>query len=243
MIEHIKTAGIVIIGDEILSGRFEDQNSPFLIRELSAQGVAVQYCLTIPDNRDIISRSIRDYAARVTWLFTSGGIGPTPDDITMESIALAFDVPLIMHEEIQERIKTMYGSRCTQEHLRMARVPEGTMLLPTERPSIPVLQFQNITIFPGVPEFLKTIFNLIKNRFQGINHPVSELNLRADEGEITGFLQETLTKFPDLKLGSYPCYGKDGVRVKIVLEHENEENLFAAKAFLEQKVGRFLMQA
>jgi len=237
------TAGIVIIGDEILSGRFEDQNSPFLIKQLNAQGVSVRYCLTIPDDRDIIARIVHEYAGRVTWLFTSGGIGPTPDDITMESIALAFGVPLVEHGGIRRQIETVYGSLCTPEHLRMARVPEGTQLLKTERPNIPVLQFRNITIFPGVPEFLQTIFLLIKDRFRGVVNPVAEVNLVTDEAAITAYLNQTLEAFPGLKLGSYPVYSRDEIRVKIVMEHSSGELLNQAKAFFEERAERFIRQA
>ncbi len=240
MIYQENTAGIVIIGDEILSGRYEDQNSPFLIKELTSQGVSVRYCLTIPDDKEIIAETILEYSRRVTWFFTSGGIGPTPDDITMESIALAFDVPLVTHTEIEERIKKMYGPRCTPGHLRMAQVPEGTLLLKTSRPTVPVLQFRNITIFPGVPEFLRAIFQLIKDRFKGIVNPVTEINLVVDEGEITDFLEETLKSFPELKLGSYPCYTEDDVRVKIVMEHRDQGVLADAQAFILERVGTYV---
>ncbi len=240
MNQQEKTAGIIIIGDEILSGRYEDQNSPFLIKQLASQGVSVRFCLTIPDDREIIAKNIREYSRNVTWLFTSGGIGPTPDDITMESIALAFDVPLITHDEISERIKKMYGPKCTPEHLRMAQVPEGTRLIKTSRPNIPVLQFRNITIFPGVPEFLRAIFLLVKDRFQGVVNPVAEINLVVDEAEITGYLNETLKLFPDLKLGSYPCYTEEEVRVKIVMEHKDREILSHARAFFEEKAGEYV---
>lgn len=240
MKQQDSTAGIVIIGDEILSGRFEDENSPFLIKQLTSQGVSVRYCLTIPDDREIIAKTIREYSGLVDWLFTSGGIGPTPDDITMESLALAFDVPLVEHKEIRALIRKMYGDQFTAEHLRMAMVPEGTRLMETERPNIPVLQFRNITIFPGVPEFLRAIFKLIKHRFQGVVKPVVELNLVVDEVQITGDLNETLKRFPGLKLGSYPCYTKDSIRVKIIMEHKESDILSEAKAFLEERVGGYI---
>ena len=237
-----KTAAIIIIGDEILSGRFEDQNSPFLIKQLASQGVNVRYCLTIPDDKEIISRIVLEYSKRVTWVFTSGGIGPTPDDITMESLALAFNVPIITHGELEGRIKKLFGANCTPEHMRMARVPEGTLLLKTSRPHIPVLQFRNITIFPGVPEFLKAIFLLIKDRFQGTVNPVAEINLIVEEGKITEYLEQTLVQFPDLKLGSYPCYVGDVVRVKIVMEHKNQDYLSNAQEFFEGRVVKYLSE-
>ncbi|MFH2130456.1 MAG: competence/damage-inducible protein A [bacterium] len=242
MEQQQNTAAIIIIGDEILSGRFEDQNSPFLIKQLASQGVCVKYCITIPDDREIIARIALEYSGRVDWVFTSGGIGPTPDDITMESLALAFKVPLINHPEIEERIRNMFGNRCTPEHLNMALVPEGTLLLKTSRPHIPVLQFRNITIFPGVPEFLRAIFLLIKDRFQGVINPVAEINLAGDEGEITEYLEQTLLQFPDLKLGSYPCYLEDGVTVKIVMEHRDQEYLSNARTFLTEKVVDYVIK-
>lgn len=234
------TAAIIIIGDEILAGRFQDQNSPFLIHQLSSQGVQVKYCITIPDNSEVIAETILQYSRCVTWVFTSGGIGPTPDDITVESIAKAFDTPLFIHPQLKKSLIKRYGTQCTDEHLRMARVPHGALLVPTSIPKIQIIQFRNIYLFPGVPEFLKKMFLLIKDRFQGTINYVLEINLLVDEADITKSLRETLDHFPGVKIGSYPSFLAEISRVRLILEHENEEYLGKADRYLREKIGQYI---
>ncbi|MCP4751830.1 MAG: hypothetical protein GY866_13125, partial [Proteobacteria bacterium] len=192
------------------------------------------------DESEIIGDTALEYSKRVTWVFTSGGIGPTPDDITMESLASAFDVPLVTNPVLVELIKKMYGGGYTNEHLRMARVPKGTRLLPTSRTTISVLQFKNIIIFPGVPEFMRAMFELVRDRFQGVVKPVKEICLMVDEGEITGSLQKTLESFPEMKIGSYPSFLDEGCRVKIVMEHENEDYLQKGYDYLVGQVAEYI---
>ena len=148
-----KTAVIIIIGDEILSGRVRDENSPFLLKELTEKGVIVTSCITIPDQASVIADTVRYYSTRATWVFTVGGIGPTPDDITMESIGLAFNLPLVTHPDLEVALKKLFGDRFRPEHLKMARVPEGAFLVSSEQTAISSIQFKNIIILPGVPEF------------------------------------------------------------------------------------------
>ena len=119
------TAGMIVIGNEILSGKITDTNSPFLCRELTFLGIDVARLITIPDELELIAATTRSFSEAFTWVFTSGGIGPTHDDRTLPGVAAAFDVPLVTHPQLEKNIRTHYQDRLTEEHLLMARVPEG----------------------------------------------------------------------------------------------------------------------
>ncbi len=234
------TAGIVIIGDEILSGRVKDQNSPFLIKELADQGVQVRYCLTIPDELPVIAKTVSEYAPSVTWMFTAGGIGPTHDDITMEGIAKAFKTPLVVSSKLEEMIKTAYGDRCKPEHLKMAQIPDGTKLVISKKPRFPIIQFQNIIILPGVPEFLKALFTSIKDKFQGEKRHAKELCILTEEGEITSILNRAIELYPGVKIGSYPCFKDQDCIVKLIVEHQSQAELDKVADFFEKELGEFI---
>jgi molybdenum cofactor synthesis domain-containing protein len=235
------SAAIITIGDELLSGKIKDQNSGFLLRQLSKRGVKVRYCVMIPDEVDVIKKIVLEYSAIVRWVFISGGLGPTPDDLTMESIAAAFGLPLIEEPLLAKIIKKLYGKTCTPEHMRMAKVPEGTELIVTSEPNIPVIQFRNMFIFPGVPEFLKSMFFLIESQFRGAIGFLKELNVRVDEGIITKDLQEFVSQYPGVQLGSYPTYDVEGSRVKLILEHEDENYLNKAYDDVKRRVSDYLL--
>ncbi|MCP4296231.1 MAG: competence/damage-inducible protein A [Proteobacteria bacterium] len=234
-----KKAAIIIIGDEILSGRVVDKNSPFLIQHLSEKGIQVQYCVTIPDDPEIISETVLTYSQKVEWCFTSGGIGPTPDDITVASIARAFAVPVVRHSFLEKLIRKISGEKLTTEHLKMADIPEGAVLHETNKEYFPALQFNNIFILPGVPIFLQGVFLAIQDHFKGEIYPVMEIDLCVEEGIISAELKHTLNRFPDLKIGSYPCFDDPEICVKLVLEHEDGAYLEEAYEYLMRKVGRY----
>ena len=237
-----KTAGIIIIGDEILSGRVKDQNSPFLIKELSIQGVHVKYCLTIPDDLSIIADAVGSYSPKVTWLFTAGGVGPTHDDITIEGIGKAFDTPIITSPELEKMIRKTYGDRFRSEHLKMAQIPDGTKLVGVRNPRFPIACFRNVYILPGVPEFLQTLFLSIKDLFQGEKVPFREIHLVTEEGVVASTLRLAIARYPGAKIGSYPCFKERDCIVKLVVEHENQTELDNILAFLEDNIGRFIQK-
>lgn len=231
-----KTASIIIIGDEILSGQIRDENSYYLIQKLNEQGVQVKYCITIPDDREIIATIVKKYAAETDWVFTSGGIGATPDDITLESIAHAYGVPLVCNPVMLSIIKDLSGERYKPELKKMACLPEGTFMIQNIEPVFPALQFQNIYILPGIPEFFRVLFNSIKSKFFGHLIPKQELNFLADESEITAYLIEALKKYPKAKIGSYPSLDKERWKVKIIIEHEDEKKLGEVVKFLRERL-------
>ena len=228
----MKTAGIIIIGNEILSGKVQDMNSSYLCQELRMLGVEVMQIITIPDIREIIAQTVVDFSKRYTWVFTSGGIGPTHDDITVASIADGFGEDLFESPQIIEIIKSYHGNNMTDAHRRMALIPKGSKLIKTLEGRPPQLQFKNIFIFPGIPEFLKSRFSIIKESFRTTPIVLKEIYLNADEGKIAGMLDLTLDAYPKLMLGSYPRVSGADYKVKLTLECRDSAYLEEAFKFL-----------
>ena len=228
----METAGIIIIGNEILSGKVTDINSPYLCKELRILGVEVQKIITIPDISDVIGREVRNFSEKFTWVFTSGGIGPTHDDVTVSSIAKGFGIELFESPLIMKAIRNYHGAKMTAAHRRMAMIPEGSELIEYAEDRGPQLQFRNIFVFPGIPEYLKIRFTGIKERFRTTPIVLKQIYLKADEGEIAVPLDVTMEEFPQLMLGSYPKTTGTDYNVKLTLECRDIEYLEKAFHFL-----------
>lgn len=227
------TAAIVIIGNEILSGKVQDQNSLYLCRELRQLGVEVQRILTIPDEPETIGQIVRQLSDAYTWVFTSGGIGPTHDDLTVPAIAAGFETPLVRSEQLVSLIQKYYGAELNDAHLRMAMIPEGAEILLDEVHNIPQVQFRNILIFPGIPKYLQRRFQAFRERFRSTPIYLQQIFLDCDEGQIAHLLDQTLAHYPTLQLGSYPRTNQeDDFRVKLTLESRQPEYLQQALSFL-----------
>src|ERR1035437_2294400 len=163
------TAAIIVIGDEVLSGKVEELNARFLVRELRALGVAVRRIEVVPDVREDIAAAVRAASAAHDHVFTTGGIGPTHDDVTIAAIALAFAVPVVRGEALAALIGEVSGDRFYERDLRMADVPEGADLISGEgshHSCWPVIAMRNVYILPGVPSILQRKFAAIRGRFQ-----------------------------------------------------------------------------
>ncbi len=238
----IKSAIIIAIGDELLSGMTTDHNTSFLIRKLNDQGVGVKSCLTIPDDIDIISETISSYYHRATWIFLSGGLGPTHDDVTLEGVAKAFNVPIVCNTVLSNMIKQRFGKKCTESHLKMAYVPEGTKLITARKQNLPIIQYENIYIFPGVPGLLQHLFLSIAEKFQGNRSWTKELLLDVDEGTIAIKLKNILKQFSGLKIGSYPVVVDNRPLVKIVLQHESQKELLEAEEYAISSLGQGVLE-
>ena len=232
----METAGIIIIGNEILSGKVTDINSPYLCKELRFLGVEVQKIITIPDIQEIIGRTVRDFSEQFSWVFTSGGIGPTHDDITVASIAKGFGIELFEAPQIMKAIQNYRGEKITAAHCRMAMIPEGSELIEYAEGRSPQLKFRNIFVFPGIPEYLKIRFASIKERFRTTPIVLKQIYLKADEGEIADLLDATMAEFPQLMLGSYPKVSGSDYDVKLTLECRDSEYLDKALNFLCERL-------
>jgi FAD synthetase len=220
-----KTAGIIIIGNEVLSGKTQDMNSYFLCVELRQLGVEVQKISTIQDEVELIGQEVANFSKRFDFVFTTGGVGPTHDDVTIDGIAHGFSVPVTRHPEIENRMRQRLGREVNDARLRMANVPEGAVLLATEALFAPVINIHNVYVFPGIPRILQERFHAIKERFRDAPYFLKNVFLRYGEGVIAATLNDLLTKFPQLLLGSYPVLDLPEYKVKVTLESKDSNYL------------------
>jgi len=226
------SAGIIIIGNEILSGKVTDTNAPFLTRELRALGVDLKRILTIPDELDEIAAAIREFHPRYDIVFTSGGVGPTHDDVTMEGIARGFGRRVVRHPIIESRLREFYKDNVNDARLKMSEVPEGAELLVDGRLGFPTVKCENVYILPGIPELFEQKFETLKERFAATPYRLRVVYTRDGEGSIAEHLNATLAAFPDLLLGSYPKLGHPEYAVKLTLESKDETYVERALAHL-----------
>jgi molybdenum cofactor synthesis domain-containing protein len=232
-----KTAGILVIGNEILSGKTVDENSPFLARELRELGVDVRRILVIPDDTAVIAAETRALSDSCDYVFTTGGVGPTHDDLTMEGIALAFGRRLERRPELVSALAALYPKEFLEPNLRMADVPEGARL---EGASLvfPVIAVENVYIFPGVPEILRRKFNRVRESFREAPYRLREIYLREDEGRVAAALHRVLDRFPELLLGSYPYLDNPNYTIKITLESKDGGYLERASDMLLDELSK-----
>jgi molybdenum cofactor synthesis domain-containing protein len=212
------TAGILVIGNEILSGKVADTNSPYLCRELRALGVDVERIVTIPDAADVIAEYVKAMSQTYDYVLTSGGIGPTHDDLTVDGVAAAFGLPLERNAGIEDRIRRTTGKDLNQSQIKMARVPVSASLIDSGDLWFPLIVVENVYIFPGIPELLRKKFESIRDRFRGVPFVLKRVYVTLMESQIADDLSALLREFPDLLLGSYPRIQEESFRVLLTLE-------------------------
>lgn len=237
------TAGIVIIGDEILSGKFADENAAFLIGELRSLGVDLRRITMIPDDIDEIAATVVEFAARFDFVFTSGGVGPTHDDVTMDGIAKGFGTQVVREPELEQRVRAYWGDKLVEPNLRLAHVPAGCELVygPPGRQAKdqlwPVVAYRNVYILPGVPALFRRKFIDIRDRFRAEPVTVARVYIDADEGQIADDLHAVVAAYPAVRIGSYPRFSEKDFRVLITLEGKLASDVGAAQAMLVERVG------
>lgn len=225
------TAAAVIIGNEVLSGRVTDANVPFLANELKALGIRLREARIIPDIEEEIVEAVNTLRARHDYVFTTGGIGPTHDDITAASIAVAVGRPLIRHPAATRILEEHYGDQLNDARLRMANTPEGAVLLENPISRAPGFQVENIFVLPGVPSILQAIFHGFKHRLAG-GKPLKArtITMALAESAISEGFQRIQMLFPDMEMGSYPYIRGGRFGASIVLRSADEAALEAAAA-------------
>lgn len=226
-----KTAAIVIIGNEILNGCVHDSNSHFLCRELFQLGVKVERILTIPDSEEIIADEIRHVSDTYDYVFVSGGIGPTHDDVTLSSIARAFDRDITFEQKLEDIFRTRFGENFDPGWLKMANIPEGTELVGGDEMVFPVLKVENVFIFPGIPKILSRKFKTICELFRSTPFCQKNVEVSTNEARLVPILDRVVHQFPDVQIGSYPAVeGREGVR--LCIESKAEARVEEAFLFL-----------
>jgi molybdenum cofactor synthesis domain-containing protein len=238
----VPTAGIILIGDELLSGKVVDENARFLTEELRALGVGLKRVAVIPDVVDDIAETARDFARRFDHVFTSGGVGPTHDDLTMEGVARAFGQTVVRHPELERLMRGYYGARLEERNLRMADVPSGCHLVEGSQPSWPVIAVENVYILPGIPQIFRVKFGAIRERFRATPFHLRNVFTSAEEGTIAAHLDEVVARFPDVQIGSYPTLEAQDHRVKVTLESKDAAAVEAATLALVDRLGTLVVR-
>ena len=231
-----KKATIIIIGNEILFGKVVDQNASYLSRALRSLGVQLERVSFIPDHVETIAAEIRESHKQFDLTFSCGGIGPTHDDVTMEGIAQGLGKPLIQDPELLKILKEGYGRELNKSQIKMAEVPDGTDLIFSGILRVPVLCYDTIYIFPGIPELVVKKFEAVKERFRESPFFLNKIYLSEKEDNIAEILREALKKFPRLQLGSYPALRRADDKVLLTLESKKQPYLEDATNFLIGKL-------
>jgi molybdenum cofactor synthesis domain-containing protein len=213
------SAAIILIGNELLSGKIRDENGAWAARRLRVMGIDLRRVVTLPDIQADIVEELQRTSPKVDYVFTSGGVGPTHDDITIASVAAAFDVPLQLHPDLDAMIQAHFGERCTPAHRRMAEVPVGARLDFSGAMRWPVYVMQNVYILPGVPSLFRTKFDAISTTLRTGTFWLRSIYLdHMDEGAIAELLQSVEDAHP-VSIGSYPRFGTPGEwRIRLTVE-------------------------
>jgi molybdenum cofactor synthesis domain-containing protein len=220
-----RTCALVVIGNEILSGKVQDSNAYFAACELRKLGVALERVTVIPDEVPKIAEEVAYCSAHFDIVITSGGVGPTHDDLTMEGVAVAFGRRIVTHPDLERLIRSHFVGRVNAAGLKMAEVPEGVILNDEGDIRFPTVQIENVYVLPGIPQLFEAKLNALKPRFASDPYHLRAIYTSANEGAIAEHLNACLAEFPELMLGSYPRIGNPEYRVKLTLESKNAEYL------------------
>ncbi len=232
-----RSAAILVIGNELLSGKVEEANVVVLARALRALGVLLKRAVIVMDDVDAIADEVRQLSASHDWLFTSGGVGPTHDDVTIEAVAKAFGVPVVSSPLMEEMLRVHYGERCTAGHLRMALVPEGAALEATADVTWPTIRLRNTWLLPGIPQVFRMKVNVVvaalsraEQRWPERRAFVSRaVYTQLDEGNLKPMLDHVVAEFPDVSVGSYPKWMDPAYKTKLTFDGQDEPRVLAAR--------------
>jgi molybdenum cofactor synthesis domain-containing protein len=223
------TAAMLIIGNEILSGRTKDKNLAYVAETLNEVGVRLAEARVIPDIEDEIVDAVNTLRAKYDYVFTSGGIGPTHDDITAECVARAFGRRLIVHPEAFRRMDEHYkqtGREMNEARLRMARTPEGATLIDNPISTAPGFNVENVYVMAGVPSIMQAMLQGIKGGLVGGATVLSRTVLcTLGEGDVADGLGAIQKAYPDIDIGSYPQYSRGDFKVSLVMRGTEEAPL------------------
>ncbi len=202
------TAGIIVIGDEILSGRTQDTNSNFIAKNLLKEGIKLEEIIVIKDDKKTIIDQVINYSEKYSYVFTTGGIGPTHDDITSESISEAFGLEYVVNQDAFKILDNYYPKgEFNISRQRMAKMPIGSELILNPMTAAPGFKINNVYVLPGVPEIMQIMFlELIKKIKKGNPKLVTTINTNLYESKIATFLKEIQDKYKDSSIGSYPYF-------------------------------------
>ena len=224
--QKVWTAALAVIGDEILSGRTQDKNVAQVATWLNEQGIRLAEVRIVPDDPQRIAETVNALRGAHDYLFTTGGIGPTHDDITVDSIAAALGVPVIVHPEARAILEDYYrkrGGELTEARLRMARVPEGAELIPNPTSGAPGVKIGNIYILAGVPHIAASMLEALTGTLEGGRPMVSlTVGAHAPESDVADLLREAEQRHPGVSVGSYPFFREGRYGSNFVVRSDDE---------------------
>jgi molybdenum cofactor synthesis domain-containing protein len=236
------TAAAIIIGDEILGAKFEDRNGPWLIPWLRGRGLELRQLAYLPDDPQLIAATVASFAARYDWVFTSGGVGPTHDDVTFAAVAEGMGRPLTRHPELVRVLEERWLHPVTDAALRMTDVPAGAALWWEGEIAYPVVVVENVVVLPGLPRLFRAKLEAVAHRFEGELPQQRCLCSSAHESAFADALAVIAGRYPALRIGSYPRTEPDQAwRVQLVLEGRDPEGLAACEAELRALLGDSLV--
>ena len=234
------TAVLLIIGNELLSGKVRDENVPFLTSELYRLGVEVSAVHFLPDELEVLVEAIAAASSRATYVLTTGGLGPTHDDVTLMAVARALGRAFVHSPSLENLLEKLYGMEEGPQRTRFATIPEGTEFIHPEGAHYPQIVIGNVYLFPGVPEVTRRKFRLIEDRFQGAAIVSRKLELSCCELEIVHALNRVVEAHPEVKIGSYPHWHEGKESVTLTFDSRSSaavEQAVAAMSCEVEKLG------
>ncbi|MEB2310769.1 MAG: molybdopterin-binding protein [Sorangiineae bacterium] len=230
-VEVVDTAAALLIGNELLSGKIHESNLVELARTLRALGIQLARVVMVPDDLELIAAEVRALSERYGVVFTSGGIGPTHDDITLEGVARGFGVEARVEPTMEALLRGAYGERITEGHLRMALVPEGARLATTPDILWPTVVMRNVWVLPGVPEIFRMKLAVVRSALRGPEPFVSRaVFTQMDEGELKPLLDRVVSAHPEVEVGSYPKWFDRDYKTKLTFDARDAAAVEAALA-------------
>lgn len=225
----VTTAAALLIGNELLSGKVRDQNLCELAKTLRALGIELHRVIIVPDELEVIAEDIGALSRSHDVVFTSGGVGPTHDDVTMQAVARAFSVDTRIDPLTRRLLVEHYGARCTDVHLRMALVPDGARLTTTSDVTWPTVVMHNVWVLPGVPEIFRMKLDVIRQELRGPSPFFSRaVFTRLDEPSLTPWLDQLVSDHPGVSIGSYPKWLEPRYRTKVTFDARDSDPVLAA---------------
>ena len=226
---------LLLIGNELLTGKIQDQNGPYLAKVCFDAGANLNSITIVPDTLDAIANAVSRLKDTADLLITSGGVGPTHDDITYAGIAQALGTDLETNQVLAHRIEAYFGAKTTDAHRKMAVLPRGAQLEFPKGSDWPTVRVRNIYVFPGVPQIFKYKIERIKDQLSGPRKVVRLIRVKGDEGTIAAHLAWAEANFA-VEIGSYPLYGKQDINIHVTLEGYDVAILESAYAALTNRL-------
>ncbi len=231
-----QTAAVIVIGNEVLAGKVEESNAVYFVSQLRDLGVALKAIHVIPDEVDVIAATVEKAHRTFDVVFTSGGVGPTHDDMTMPAIARGLGMELVKHPKLEEVLVQYCKDKLNDYLMRMAFVPAEADLLWDGDVPFPCVRVRNVYIFPGDPGLLRRKFMAIRDRFRSQPFAQRKIYTTCDEGELAALMEEAENRFKEVEVGSYPVYDKRDYKVKITVESKDAEKTKEVAAFLRERI-------